>query len=146
MIKVIGIIVRTSDKVYNPGDIIFNMSPEDEESLIDDGYAERVGEAGEKPPTKDKIVIPPAEELIKLIEETDSIEDIEKILVDELANKRRKTVLAAASAKIETLSSSEVDSEEDDSENDDAKATNTEDTKSLVGNFNASDMVVTGAK
>lgn len=146
MIKVIGIKVRTSNKVYEPGDIISNMSPEDESALIKDGYAEKVEGTGEKTPVKDKVIIPTADELIKFIENTDKIEDIEKVLADEKAGKKRVTVLTAAEDKIRTLSANDEDTNEDGTGNEDGNGTNPEDPKDLVGNFNVGDTIITGAQ
>jgi hypothetical protein len=138
MIKVIKCKITTIEKVYMPGDTITTLSPADEESLINDGYAERVEGTGVKSSGKEKEIIPTAEELIKQIEASESIEELQKILADEQENKKRKTVLAAAAAKIEALSAK--------NEDDDDKGTNPENPAGLVGNFNASDVIVPGGQ
>jgi hypothetical protein len=136
MVKVIGVKVRAHGKEYKPGDTISNLSPADEKSLIDDGYAEKVDGTGDKLSGKEKDNTPTAEELIKLIEASNVKEDVEKILAEELANKHRKTVLAAAATKLEVLTGNDDD--------DQSGKGGSEDPSKLVGGFNASDVIVPG--
>jgi hypothetical protein len=133
MVKVKDGIIRHAKIDYKVGDVIPGLSKDEEARLITLGVAEHVAENTKQEKANRNVLS--ADELTKLIDGTDNVVELEKILAEEQVGKNRKTVITAAVEKIKTLSSSEDNS-------DDNGSGSTNNIKGLLSTFDASEMIV----
>ncbi|MDF2891240.1 MAG: hypothetical protein K0R80_1607 [Clostridia bacterium] len=140
--------LRFNRKTYEIGEPFSGLSEKEEASLVASGIAEYEHTVAQKvkQTKQDDKLIPEGnvDYVAKYIATIEDIELLKKLMEEETADKKRKTVLEAISKRASELSKEDANGE--DNNDNDHSNTNPEDTKGLVGNFNVGDTIITGAQ
>ncbi len=142
MIKGKNTKLRFNDKTYEIGQPFSGLSDKEEASLVASGIAEYEYTAAQKTnqANQDEKLVPEGNvaSVAKYVATIEDVELLKKMLEEEMADKKRKGVFEAISNRCAELSP-EADTEDDEDKD-------TEDPNKLVGTFNPSDAIVTGAQ
>jgi len=117
-VRVIQGVVNDGTQRYMKGDIITGLPQEEESRLISLGVAEPIPEVkssnGEKADDENPYAGKTAEELIRIIESSESEEELQAIFESEMKGKHRKTVLQALEAKMENFENGQLSGDHED--------------------------------